>query len=330
MSSRFLCTCILILTGVASALAQNPDPLPSWNDTASKKAIIAFVDAVTRPGSPDFVAVEERVATFDNDGTLWIEQPVYAQGFFLADRLKALAPLHPEWANEEPMGAVLNSGLGALGKASEADLAKLVAVTHAGMTPAAFRDIVRTWLGEARHPRFQKPFTELTYQPMLEVLIYFRQSGFKTYIVSGGGTEFMRAFAERTYGVPPEQVIGSRVKTIFERRDGRAELFRDGNIDFIDDRNGKPIAIEQVIGRRPIAAFGNSDGDLEMLQWTTQSGGRRLGVIVHHTDADREYAYDKQSSVGRLDAGLTAAQLDGWTLVDMKQDWKVIFPFEKR
>jgi phosphoserine phosphatase len=330
MTSRLLCAFVLILNGVVSAIAQAPDPLPSWNDNASKKAIIAFVDAVTRPGSPDFVAIEERIATFDNDGTLWVEQPAYTQAFFIVDRLKALAPLHPEWVNQEPMAAVLKSGVAALGTASEADLVKLVAVTHAGMTPAAFREIVARWLNEVRHPRFQKPFTELTYQPMQEVLSYFRQNGFKTYIVSGGGVEFMRAFAERTYGVPPEQVIGSRAKTIFEMRDGRAQLFRDGAIDFIDDKKGKPIAIEQIIGRRPIAAFGNSDGDLEMLQWTTQSGGRRLGVIVHHTDADREYAYDRQSSVGRLDAGLVAAQMDGWTVVDMKQDWKVIFPFEKR
>lgn len=330
MISRLLCTFVLIFSGVASAVAQTPDPLPSWNDNASKKAIIAFVDAVTRPGSPDFVALEERIATFDNDGTLWVEQPAYAQAFFIADRLKALAPLHPEWANQQPMDEVLKSGVAGLRGASEGDLAKLVAVTHAGTTPAAFRDIVVKWLDEARHPRFQKPFNELTYQPMQEVLRYFRQNGFKTYIVSGGGIEFMRAFAEQTYGIPPEQIIGSRVKTIFEMRDGRAQLFREGTIDFIDDKKGKPIAIEQLIGRRPIAAFGNSDGDLEMLQWTTQSGGRRLGVIVHHSDTEREYAYDKQSSVGRLDGALSAAQMDGWTVVDMKQDWKVIFPFEKR
>ncbi len=318
----------LLACGPSIAHAQPSDPLPSWNEGAAKRAIISFIEAVTRVGSPDFVPAPERIATFDNDGTLWTEQPAYAQAFFAVDRMKALAPLHPQWKNEEPYKSVLDKGLAALADAGETGVAKIIAATHDGTTPSAFRTIVAHWLAEARHPRFAKPFTELTYQPMLEVLAYFRANNFKTYIVSGGGLEFMRAFTETVYGVPPEQVIGSRVKTVFQMRSGRAELFREGTIEFVDDRKGKPVAIEQVIGRRPIAAFGNSDGDLEMLQWTTQSGGRRLGVIVHHTDREREYAYDRKSTIGKLDLALDAAGLNGWTLVDMKADWKVIFRFQ--
>jgi hypothetical protein len=316
---------VAAFTGTAG-LAQSPDLLPSWNDGQAKREIIAFVEAVTTAGSPDFVAVPERIATFDNDGTLWVEQPVYAQGFFAVDRLKELAPLNPGWAKTQPYKAILSDGLKGLAGAGEGGLAKIIGATHSGMTPAAFRGIVEKWLASARHPRFDKPFNDLTYQPMLEVLDYFRANGFKTYIVSGGGVEFIRAYSEKAYGVPPEQVIGSRIKTVFERRDGIAQLFRQGTIDFIDDKNGKPIGIEQQIGRRPIAAFGNSDGDLEMLQWATEAGKRHLGAIVHHTDAEREYAYDRKSAVGHLDLALDAARADGWTVVDMKADWKTIFP----
>ncbi|MBX9760717.1 MAG: haloacid dehalogenase-like hydrolase [Beijerinckiaceae bacterium] len=322
---RILLALALVLTGALAAVAQQSDPLPSWNDGPSKRAIISFVDAVTTPGSKEFVPAAERIATFDNDGTLWVEQPVYTQAFFIVDRMKALAPSHPEWKSNPLFAAVVDKGLAGLGGATEHDLAALVGVTHGGMTPAEFRTIVSDWLASARDPRFGRPFSELVYQPMLEVLAYFRANGFKTYIVSGGGVEFVRAFAERVYGIPPEQVIGSRAKVSFETRDGRAVLMRQGGIEFIDDKAGKAIAIEQIIGRRPLAAFGNSDGDFEMLQWTTQAGGRRLGVIVRHTDAEREYAYDRLSSVGRLDRALEAAAGEGWTVVDMKSEWRSIF-----
>lgn len=322
---RILLALALIFASALAAVAQQSDPLPSWNDGPSKRAMVSFIQAVTTPGSPDFVAPAERIATFDNDGCLWLEQPIYTQAFFIADRMKALAPSNPQWLGNPLFAAVIEKGLGGLSGASEHDLAALVSVTHGGMTPAEFRTIVGDWLASARHPRFQRPFTELVYQPMIEVLAYFRANGFKTYIVSGGGVEFVRAYAERVYGIPPEQVIGSRAKMAFETKDGRASLMRQGGIEFIDDKAGKAIAIEQIIGRRPLAAFGNSDGDFEMLQWTTQAGGRRLGVIIRHTDAEREYAYDRQSSVGRLDRGLDAAAGEGWTVVDMKNEWRTIF-----
>ncbi len=322
---RILLALALVFSSALAAVSQENQPLPSWNDGPSRRAIVSFVEAVTTPGSPDFVAPAERIATFDNDGTLWLEQPAYAQAFFIVDRMKALAPAHPEWRSNPLFAAVIDKGLGGLSGASEHDLAALVGATHGGMSPAEFRAIVSDWLASARHPRFQRPFTELVYQPMIEVLEYFRANGFKTYIVSGGGVEFMRAFAERTYGIPPEQVIGSRAKVAFETRDGRATLMRQGGVDFIDDKAGKVIAIEQTIGRRPLAAFGNSDGDFEMLQWTTQAGGRRLGVVVRHTDAEREYAYDRGSSIGRLDRALDAAGGEGWIVVDMKSEWRRIF-----
>ena len=318
-----------LVVAMPAAHAQSADPLPSWNAGKARQEIIAFVDAVTKEGSPDFVPIPERIATFDNDGTLWVEQPAYAQAFFAVDRLKAMAKDKPAWATQEPYATILAKGLPGLGATGEAGLAKLIGTTHAGTTPSAFRSIVSDWLATTKHPRFQRPFTELTYQPMLEVLAYFRANGFKTFIVSGGGAEFVRAFAEERYGIPPEQVIGSRIRTAFQMRDGRPELIRQSAIDFINDGPGKPVGIEQQTGRRPIAAFGNSDGDLQMLQWTTQSGRRSLGVIIHHTDAEREYAYDAKSSVGRLDKALEAAAIDRWTVVDMKADWKVIFPSGK-
>ena len=302
------------------------DPLPSWNDGASKQSIIDFVTAVTREGSPDFVPVPQRIATFDNDGTLWTEHPMYVQLAFALDRVKAMAPLHPEWKSKQPFKAVLDGDLKALAQSGERGLAELIMVTHAGMTSDEFAKIVTDWFATARHPRFRRPYTELVYQPMLEVLAYLRANGFKTYIVSGGGIEFMRPWSERIYGVPPEQVVGSSIKTRFEMRQGRPELFRLPEVNFIDDKAGKPVGINEFIGRRPIAAFGNSDGDLEMLQWTTMSGGLRLGLIVHHTDAEREYAYDRDTEFGKLDKALDAAAINKWTIADMKKDWKVIFP----
>jgi haloacid dehalogenase-like hydrolase len=302
------------------------DPLPSWNSGATKQSIVDFVDAVTREGSPDFVPVPQRIATFDNDGTLWCEHPMYNQLAFALDRVKAMAPMHPEWKDTQPFKAVLDGDTKTLAESGEHGLVELLMVTHAGMTSDEFSKIVVDWFATARHPRFKRPYTELVFQPMLEVLAYLRSSGFKTFIVSGGGIEFMRPWSERVYGVPPEQVVGSSIKTRFEMRQGRPELFRLPEVNFIDDKAGKPVGINEFIGRRPIAAFGNSDGDLEMLQWTTMSGGRRLGLIVHHTDAEREYAYDRDTEFGKLDKALDAAAVNKWTVADMKKDWKVIFP----
>ena len=311
-----------------AALAQAADPLPSWNDGAAKQAIVEFVAKVTTEGSPDFVPPEGRIATFDNDGTLWVEHPIYTQFAFALDRLKTLAPQHPEWSTTQPFQAALSGDTKALAAAGEKGAAELIMATHAGMTTDEFETIVTDWLAKARHPRFDRPYTELVYQPMLEVLDYLRANGFTTYIVSGGGIEFMRPWTERIYGVPPAQVVGSSIKTQFEMRDGTPVLFRLPQIDFVDDGPGKPVGILQHIGRRPIAAFGNSDGDLQMLQWATLTEGARFGLIVHHTDAEREYAYDRHSSVGHLDKALDAAAVNGWTVVDMKTDWNRIFPFE--
>ena len=336
MKNKFLTVLASAILGVTvsfgwsfQASAQN-DPLPSWNDTSAKQTIVDFVGRVTKAGGPDFVAPAERIATFDNDGTLWVEQPMYVQMAFALDRVKALAPLHPEWKDTQPFKAVLEGDMKTLAESGERGLVEVIMITHAGMTTSEFAKIVTDWLATARDPRFKRPHTELVYQPMLEVLAYLRANGFKTFIVSGGGVEFMRPWAERVYGIPPEQVIGSSIKTKFQITDGSPVLFRLPEVNFIDDKAGKPIGINEAIGRRPIAAFGNSDGDLQMLQWTTLSGGVRLGLIVHHTDAEREYAYDRQSHFGHLDVALDAAAVNKWTVVDMKKDWKVIFPFEKR
>jgi len=308
--------------------ASSANPLPSWNDGATKQSILDFVAAVTREGSPDFVPPAERIATFDNDGTLWVEHPMYTQLVFVLDRVKALAPQHPEWKDTQPFKAALEGDVKTLAETGEHGLMALLMATHSGMTTDEFQKIVVDWIATARDPRFKRPYTELAYLPMIELLGFLRASGFKTFIVSGGGIEFMRPWAERVYGVPPEQVVGSSIKTKFQMRDGRPELFRLDEINFIDDNVGKPVGINEYIGRRPIAAFGNSDGDLEMLQWTTMAGGRRLGLIVHHTDAEREYAYDRDTSFGRLDKALDAAAIDKWTVVDMKNDWRRIFAFE--
>lgn len=305
------------------------DALPSWNDGAAKSSILDFVARVTENGGPYFVPPDQRIATFDNDGTLWIEQPMYVQLAFALDRVKVLAPMHPEWKDKQPFAAVLNGDLKALAASGEKGVAELVAVTHAGMTTAEFEKIVKDWLATARDARFKRSYTDLVYQPMLELLAYLRANGFKTFIVSGGGIEFMRPWTEQVYGIPPEQVVGSSIKTRYEMRDSTPVLFRLPEVDFIDDKAGKPIGINSHIGRRPIAAFGNSDGDLEMLQWATLgTSGARFGLIVHHTDAEREYAYDRQSHFGKLDVALDAAAVNRWTVVDMKKDWKRIFPFD--
>jgi phosphoserine phosphatase len=313
-------------TSAAGPGGSGAGPLPSWNDTAPKKAIVAFVEKVTKPGLPDFVPDAERIAVFDNDGTLWSEQPMYVQLRFALDRVKALAPQHPEWNEKEPFASLLKGDVKSALAGGEPAIVQIVMATHAGMTTGEFDTIVRDWVARARHPKTMRLYTEMVYQPMLELLAYLRTNGFKTYIVSGGGVEFMRPWTEKVYGIPPEQVIGSSIKTRFEIRDGRPVLVRLPEINFIDDKDGKPVGIHQQIGRRPIAAFGNSDGDLQMLQWTTAGSGPRLAVIVHHTDAEREVAYDRRSSIGRLDRALDEAQARGWTAVDMKKDWKIIYP----
>jgi phosphoserine phosphatase len=314
--------------GLGGNVQAQTDPLPSWNEGAAKKSITDFVARVTAQGGADFVPPDDRIATFDNDGTLWVEQPMYTQLAFALDRVKALAPLNPDWKDKQPFKAVLEGDMKTVAESGERGLLELVMVSHAGMTTDEFAKIVSDWLATARHPRFNRPYTELVYQPMLELLAYLRVNGFKTFIVSGGGIEFMRPWSERVYGIPPGQVVGSSIKTRFEMRDGRPTLFRLPAINFIDDKAGKPVGINEHIGQRPIAAFGNSDGDLEMLQWTTMTGGVRLGLIVHHTDAEREYAYDRQSHFGKLDKALDAAALNKWTVVDMKKDWKRVFAFE--
>jgi phosphoglycolate phosphatase-like HAD superfamily hydrolase len=304
------------------------DPLPSWNDGESKRAIVAFVGRVADERGADFVRPAERIAVFDNDGTLWVEQPIYVQLAFTLDRVRELSPEHPEWLQREPFKSVLAGDLEAA-LADEHRVLEMLAATHFGNTTEDFTAAVERWIGSAKHPRFGRPYTQLVYEPMLELLAYLRASGFKTFIVSGGGVEFMRPWAEAAYGIPPEQVVGSRGKLEYRVRDGVPVITRLADVDLVDDKAGKPVGIQEVIGRRPIAAFGNSDGDFEMLEWTTAGRGARLGLIVHHTDADREWAYGRASPVGALARALDAAPGRGWVVVDMKKDWKVIFPFEK-
>jgi phosphoserine phosphatase len=323
-----LLACLLALPCVV--IARTADPLPSWNDTAPKKAILAFVERVTKDGSPDFVSPAERIAVFDNDGTLWAEQPLYFQAFFILDRIKVLAPQHPEWKEKEPFASVLKGDEKAALARGEKALMEMAMATHAGMTTEQFEQIVKDWLATAKHPKTGRLYTEMVYQPMLELLAYLRANGFKTFIVSGGGIEFMRPWTERVYGIPPEQVVGSSIKTKSELRDGKPVIVRLPELNFIDDKAGKPAAIQHHIGRRPLAAFGNSDGDLQMLQWTAAGPGPRFCLYVHHTDAVREYAYDRQSHIGRLDKGLDEAKAKGWTVVSMKDDWKTIFPSENK
>jgi phosphoglycolate phosphatase-like HAD superfamily hydrolase len=331
-----LSTLLFVFPFALPALAADPStslgagPLPSWNDGKAKQSIIAFVEKVTKSGSPDFVRVRERIAVFDNDGTLWAEQPMYFQAFFVFDRIKALAPQHPEWKDKEPFASVLKGDMKSALAGGERALMEMVMATHTGMTTEEFEKTVKDWIAKAKHPKTGRLYTEMVYQPMLEVLAYLRAKGFKTFIVSGGGIEFMRPWTEKVYGIPPEQVIGSSVKTKFEMRDGKPVLLRLPELNFIDDHGGKPVGINQHIGRRPIAAFGNSDGDLQMLQWTAAGPGARFCLYVHHTDAAREWAYDRQSHIGTLDKGLDEAKAKGWTVVSMKDDWKTVFPGEKK
>jgi phosphoglycolate phosphatase-like HAD superfamily hydrolase len=323
---------VALLAGTLSisagrALAQS-DPLQSWNDGVAKTAITDFVARVTTQGGTDFVRPEERVAVFDNDGTLWCEQPIYFEVAFALDRVKAMAPQHPEWKQQQPFRAFLAGDRTALTSLSKKAILAMIAASHSGMTTDEFAKSVADWFATARHPRFDRPYNELTYQPMVELLVYLRANGFKTFIVSGGGVEFMRVWTEKAYGIPPEQVVGSSGVTKFEMAaDGLPVLMKLDKVEFVDDGPGKPVGINRFIGRRPILAFGNSDGDLQMLQWTTVGGsGARFGGIVHHTDDEREYLYDRGSRVGKLDKALDEAKLRGWTVVDMKKDWKEIFP----
>lgn len=306
------------------------DPLPSWKNGASKKAIVDFVKKVTTQGNPGFVPVEERIACFDNDGTLWSEQPLYFQFIFALDRVKELAPLHPEWKSKEPFKSVLNGDLKAVFAGGEKSLMQLVVATQTGMTAEQFASDVRKWISVAKHPRFNRPYNELIFQPMLELLNYLRSNGFQTYIVSGGEVEFMRAWVEKTYGIPPEQVIGTTMKMVYEVKNDTPYLKRLAQLNFMNDKEGKPVAINQVIGRRPVFTAGNSDGDYQMLQWTATSDAPHFAVIVHHTDSLREWKYDSNSSIGKLEKGLDDASKYGWIIVDMKNDWNVIYPFEKK
>jgi haloacid dehalogenase-like hydrolase len=325
--TRYVPCILLLLTGAAAA--QNADQLPSWAEGKAKQSIVAFVERVTVEGGAEFVPAPERIAVFDNDGSLWAEQPMYFQLLFALDRVKALAPEHPEWQDKEPFASLLKGDVKAALAGGEPAIMDIVMATHSGMTTDEFDQIVRDWLEGARHPKTGRPYTEMIYQPMFELLTYLRANGFKTFIVSGGGIEFMRPWTEEVYGIPPEQVVGSSGKTSFEMRDGIPVIMRLPEVNFIDDKAGKPVGIHQHIGRRPIAAFGNSDGDLQMLQWTCSGPGPHFCLFVHHTDAEREWAYDRQSHIGRLDKGLDAAADSGWTVVDMKADWKQVFAFEK-
>jgi phosphoglycolate phosphatase-like HAD superfamily hydrolase len=318
----------LFLLACGQAHAQS-DPLLSWNDSKAKQSVIDFVKRVSAKGGKEFVPPAERIAVFDNDGTLWAEQPLYFQLVFALDRVKALAPQHPEWKDKEPFASLLKGDLKGALAGGEPAIFQIVMATHAGMTTDEFDNNVRDWIATAKHPKTKRSYTEMVYQPMLDLLTYVRANGFKTFIVSGGGVDFMRVFSERVYGIPPEQVIGSSGKLKFELRDGKPVLVKLAEIDFIDDKAGKPAGIHKAIGRRPILAFGNSDGDLQMLQWTAAGSGARYMGLVHHTDGEREWAYDRKSSIGQLNTALDEANAKGWTVVSMKNDWKRVFAFEK-
>jgi len=320
---------ILILSLVACSASQAvPDPLPAWNDEPSKQRIVDFVSDVTNINGSDFVPANKRIAAFDNDGTLWSEKPAYFQLLFVMDRVRAMATDHPGWKTTQPFQAVLENDMASLKATGEHGLLELAMATHAGMTTEEFETIATDWLATARHPITGRPYTSMIYQPMLELLDYLRINDFKVFIVSGGGVEFMRPWTERAYGIPPSQVVGSSIETRYEVRDGKPVILRLPELHFIDDKDTKPLAINRFIGQRPILAFGNSDGDFQMLEWTTAGTGRRLGLLLHHTDAVREWAYDRQSSEGHLDRGLDEAEQRGWVVVDMARDWQVVYPYQ--
>ena len=318
--------CALLFLVATTVRATDPDPLPSWNAGKTKQAIIQFVEDVTQQGGPHYIAPEARIATFDNDGTLWVEYPMYTQVLFAFERVKKLAPQHPEWKTKQPFKALLEGDMKTVGASGMKGLMEIVLATHSGMTATEFAEEAGTWLRTTEHPKFKRPYVKAIYQPQLELLIYLRANGFKTFIASGGGIAFMRPITEEAYGIPPEQVIGSSVVSEFQVKDGKAELMRMPKIDFVNDKGGKPVGIYEHIGRRPILAFGNSDSDMQMIEYTMGGEGRRLALFVHHTDADREFAYDRKSHVGTLDKALDQASANGWVIVDMKKDWKVVFP----
>jgi haloacid dehalogenase-like hydrolase len=304
------------------------DPLPSWNEGATKSAIIDYVNEVTKKGDVNFIPISERIATFDNDGNLWSEQPMYFQLYFAIDRVKAMADQHPEWKTTQPFKAVLDNDMDALLKSGEHGLLQIIMATHSDNTTEEFEQIVKDWMVSSKHPRFNKKFNDLVYQPMLELLAYLRANDFKTFIVSGGGIEFMRPWTAEVYGIPPDQVVGSTIKTEFDYNDGNPKINRLAAIDFVDDKAGKPIGIHKHIGKKPVFASGNSDGDLQMLQWTDSNKFKSFQLYLHHTDADREWAYDRDSHIGRLDKGLDEANEKGWTVINMKKDWNTIYPFQ--
>ena len=314
----------------ATAAKTVADPLPGWNDGQTKTSIVQFVDRVTKAGGADFIPEADRIATFDNDGTLWSEQPLYFQFIFMLDRIKAMAPQHPEWKNKEPFKSVLKGDVKSVLAGGEKSLGPLLVATHTGMTEAQFKVTVKDWIGAATHPIKRKKYTELVFQPMLELMTYLRANGFKTFIVSGGEIGFMRAWVEEVYGIPPYQVVGTEFKLKYDVVNDTAVIDRLGAINFVDDGPGKPVGIQQHIGKRPVFAAGNSDGDYEMLRFTTNGTGPRMGIIVHHTDSTREWAYDRKSPIGRLERGLDDAPKFGWVLVDMQKDWKEIYPFDKK
>ncbi|BBO76213.1 haloacid dehalogenase [Desulfosarcina widdelii] len=329
MNPRMFWLFIVIVVVSFATEVQATDPLPSWNDGQTKQSILTFVEKVTTSGSPDFVPVAERIATFDNDGTLWSEQPMYFQLFFALDRVKILAPQHPEWKGKEPFASLLKGDVKATLAGGEKAILEIVMATHAGMTTTEFEKIVKSWIAAASHPKTGRRYTAMVFQPMLELLAFLQANDFKTFIVSGGGIEFMRPWTETVYGIPPEHVVGSSIKTKYEVRNGKPVITRLPELNFIDDKAGKPVGIHQHIGRIPIMAVGNSDGDFEMLDWATSGEGLRFGLLIHHTDDKREWAYDRDSHIGKLDRGLNEGPGRGWTIVSMKDDWKVIFPFEK-
>jgi len=319
---------IYLPIAISCPVRAQTDPLPSWNDTAPKKAIIAFVDRVTKEGGPDYVPPADRVATFDNDGTLWVESPIYTQVAFAFDRVKLMAPQHPEWKTQQPFKGILEGDMKAVAATGEKGIYQIVVATSTSMTNEQFEQTVSDWIAQAHDRKFNRPYTELIYQPMVELLAYLRSNGFKTFIVSGGEVGFMRPWTEKAYGIPPDQVVGTTMKTQLETLDGKPVIMRLPEISFVDDGPGKPVGIDTFIGQRPIAAFGNSDGDQQMLEWTAAGPGPRFMLLVHHTDAEREYAYDRKSSVGKLDKALDEANAKGWTVVSMKDDWKQIFTFQ--
>lgn len=340
--NKFLCLSFLLISVCLTSCTNQPnqtskesshvsesqtDPLPSWNNTSTKKEIVAYIETVTDKKHPSFIPIGDRIATFDNDGNLWSEQPAYFQLFFAIDQVKAMASKHPEWATQQPFKAVLENDMEALVQQGEHGLLQLVMATHAGNTTEEFEASVKAWIKTAIHPTKKVTYDKLVYQPMLELLSYLRANEFKTYIVSGGGVDFMRAFVTEIYGIPAEQIIGSRIKTEFDYNDGKPVIRRVADLDFIDDKEGKPLNIQKIIGKKPVFASGNSDGDLQMLQWTASNSHKSFKLYLHHTDAEREWAYDRESHIGQLDKGLDQAIKDGWTVIDMKKDWKVVYPF---